>query len=1765
MPNAVFHFFSASKLCDVRVWYLNMIADGVFNIEMNGDQLDLKNSIDSLAKKATENEHARKVDCYILNMYDDMLQERFSYSSRSAKIDKVAVHTDDDKDSNKHESPDNLNNKPDLGRTSPPHTKGSDEGMITRNKTTNEDQPSKTVDIHENSGSVKNVDLKSDTDENVVAFGQTEGSSSEDITDDKIVERSIDTRADKHTELTKEQENLDRKQDVHISELDKSGTKDTKFDSELFSDGSEINYDETDIHTDETETTEEHRNVDQVDDVVNPNQDDIVDSETNILKNSIEKEQEISNCAHKGCNESENTPFDTETSNKNFTVKRTEYTHMPYGVCAHACCVKLDVFDNFASTLFLDDINAYESPQDKILTGIKAPFGVCMKMESLKSDIFSVHLLYHSNNTGDNQTMESKAKRKALNATGHAFNATEQSTSCPLGNYCDKRCYLVYSIAYCTLGNNNHQSVTESRENSGIAENKNNEMNVQEKPDHIASPEETLDSIDESIHISNNNIDLHYENSKATTETSMRHTDTLINKENIINSVKFPYERLEQIVNQSTGKCNEKIQMLELIITKLENQVLVEKLNKQNHSSTITRLENMILKLENDLLRMYRNYETLRDDFSQVNNKQNTYLKIAERQEQQMKKYPELPNKKLENLELISKHQERISELSQFINNHSDTLHKMQSRSEYLEEQNRILQQMIMNQSNFMATLMQNVQNLAEQNLKQTLEMNEIKQKVSNIQASDSNLYMQSSAFLSKLESLASVEKIQLDKIEVGTENVNKKQIHKMSEDTGNVDNKYSKQPKFSDSFVKHWCSFNSINTNPCLYESVMHLKDCIPYKNVFWLNCTRNLTIRNVTEKGEKEDIPPLPMISSNISDQSIIKDTLEEKQKVNLHFKGKNAQKSNTPTVKINKALDTLQVTSDNEKETRNSISDENNILDTTQSVLPDNKDEDKDQAILPNSKSHRVLTSDKTILDAQIVAREKTDQHETTDSSNRMVNPSSDNEYKTQDKLVNDSKGSKIEIPKVSDKNDDSSTLSKKEAVKEVHEKKAVKDEHEKESVKEHKKEAVKEVHEKEYLKELEKEAIKEERENKTVKEEHKKENVKEQEKEDVNEEHKKDAVKEVHDRESIKEHEKEAVKEHEKEPVKEQEKEAVKDQEKETVKEQEKEPLKEQEKEIAKEDQEKKVAKDEHEKEATKEQEKEAVKEQEEEVVKEDQEKKVVKDEPEKEAAKELEKEAVKDEHVKEVVKEQEKEAVKELEKNVVKEDQEKKVVKDEPVKEAVKELEKEAVKEHEKEAMKEHEKEAVSEQKKETVKEGHEKEDLKEQEKEAVKEQEKEAVKEGQEKIAVKGEHEIEDVREKRENEAVKEQEKGAVEEERDNEVLKEQEKEAVKEQEKEAVKEQEKEAVKEHEKEAVKEHEKEAVKVDEKEVVKEQEKDAVIEEHEKEAAKVEQEKEAVKEQEKEAVIEEHEKEAAKVEQEKEAVKEHGIEAVKEQEKEAVKEQEKEAVKEHEKEAVKEQEKEAVKEHEKEAVKVDEKEVVKEQEKETVKVEHEKEAVKGQEKDAVKEEHEKEAAKVEQEKEAVKEQEKEAVKDQEKEAVKEQEKEAVKEQEKEAVKVEQEKAAVQEQEKEAVKEQEKEAVKEQEKESVKEQEKEAVKEEQEKEAMKEEREKETVKVEQEKEAVKEREKEAVKEQKKEAVKEDQEKKAVKDEHEKEAGKEHEKKAVKEEIEKEAVKEHEKEVKEKETHIGRKEPINLNTKKTNEARGMQKNRVFLCFRF
>ena len=1664
--NAVFHFFlfSASKLCDVRVWYLNMIADGVFNIEMNGDQLDLKNSIDSLAKKATENEHARKVDCYILNMYNDMLQERFSYSSRSAKIDKVAVHTDDDKDSNKHESLDNSKNKPDTENTSPINTKSSDEDMITRNKITNEDQSSKTVDIHETSGSVTNVDLKTDTEENVVAFGQTEGSSSEDITDDKIVESSIDTRADKHTELTKEQENLGRKEDVHISELDTSGTKDTKFDSEIFSDGSEINYDETDIHIDETETTEEHRNVDQVDDAGKPNQDDIVDSETNILKSSIEKEQEISNYAHKGCNESENTPFDSETSNKNLTVKKTEYTHMPYGVCAHACCVKIDVFDNFASRLFLDDINAPESPQDKVLTGIKAPFGVCMKMESLKSDIFSVHLLYHSNNTGDNQTMESKAKRKAFNATGHAFNATEQSTSCTLGNYCDKRCYLVYSIAYCTLGNNYQQSVTESTENSGIAENKNNEMDLQDKPDHIASPEETLDSKDESIHISNNNVDLHYENSKATIDTSMRHTATLINKENIINSAKFPYERLEQIVNQSTGKCNEKIQMLELMITKLENQVLVEKLNKQNHSSTITRLENMILKLENDLLRMYRNYETLRDDFSQVNNKQNTYLKIAERQEQQMKKYPQLPNKKLENLELISKHQERISELSQFINNHSDTLNKMQSRSEYLEEQNRILQQMIMNQSNFMATLMQNVQNLAEQNLKQTLEMNEIKQKVSNIQASDSNMYMQSSAFLSKLESLASVEKIKLDKIEVETENMDKKQIHKMSEDTGNIDNKYSKQPKISDSFVKHWCSFNSININPCLYESVMHLKDCIPYKNVFWLNCTRNLTIGNATEKGEKEDNPPSPMISSNISDQSIIKDTLEEKQNVHLHFKGGNAHKSNIPTVKINTALDTLQVTSDNEKETRNSISDDSNILDTTKSVLADNKDEDKDQAILPNSKSHRVLTREKTILDAQIVAREKTDQHETTDSSNRIVNPSSDNEYKTQDKLVNDSKGSKIEIPRVSDKNDDSSTLSKKEALKEDHEKKAVKDEYEKESVKEHEKKAVTEEHETEYVKEGVKESVKE---------------------------HEK-AVKE-HEKESVKEPEKKAVKEHEKESVRDPEKKAAKKKENEAVQEErEKEYVKGQMKEAVRENYEKKSVKEEHKKETVKEQEKEDVK--------------------------EHKKDAVKEVHDRESMKEQEKEAVKEQEKEPVKAQE----------KEAVKEQEKDVVKEHSEEAVNEHEKKAVKEREKEAVKEERGKETAKVHEKEVVKEQEKETVKEEREKETAKVEQE---------KEAVKEQEKEAVKEEHGKETAKvEQEKEAVKEQEKEVVKEQEKEAVKdEQEKEAVKE-------VQEKEAVKEQEKKAVKEEHEKEAVK-EEKKEAVKEQKKEAV-KEQEEEAVK-EQEKEAVKEQEKESVKEQEKEAVKEQEKEAVKEQEKEAVKEREKEDVKEQEKEAVKEQEKEAVKEQEKESVK-EQEKEAVKEQEKEAVKEQ-EKEAVK-EQEKEAVKEQEKEAVKEQEKESVKEQEKEAVKEQEKEAVK-EQEKEAVKEQEKEAVKEREKEAVQEQEKEPVTEQEKKAVKE-QEKEAVKE----------QEKESVKEQEKEAVKEQEKEAVKE-QEKEAVKEERVKE---DQERKTVKDEQEKEPVKEHEK-VKDNKTPIGRKEPINLNTKKTNEARGMQKNSVFLCLRF
>ena len=464
------------------------------------------------------------------------------------------------------------------------------------------------------------------------------------------------------------------------------------------------------------------------------------------------------------------------------------------------------------------------------------------------------HLLYsfrHCLSIDEQTKQESNRTENIKTLVNASQNTTRKHTrkshkkKCNQKRSCNDYCYLVYMLRHCLPADRPNDP------SKAASDFDNREHRADEDHDN-------KDTIDEKINVTNYESmesipekllekELNYKSAKqsAARDKQNKKKETDINP----NVEDFPFERLEKLINIQTDEYGRKIQTLELMIIKLENQVLFEKLDKQNHSSTIMRLENMILKLENDLLRMYKNYETLKQEGEKCSKQHNRFLEIIQQQERKLNSYPELPDKTSESLELISKHEQMIQDLSRTISNQSVILDNLRSKSELLEEQNNILRQMITNQTVFMNQIVQQVANLTEQNMKYRSELDNIRQIISNINSSKpaesaSNI-SDSETFVEKLDSLASEGKISIDNIEINSE----------KHEIGSYE-----------TFCNHSCMLSRVKEqSSCQYYSVVAENKVIPYKTLFWEKCSDDLPAGNRTVTDDV-DLP-------KISDSEIVK----------------------------------------------------------------------------------------------------------------------------------------------------------------------------------------------------------------------------------------------------------------------------------------------------------------------------------------------------------------------------------------------------------------------------------------------------------------------------------------------------------------------------------------------------------------------------------------------------------------------------------------------------------------------------------------------------------------------------------------------------------------------------------------------------------------------------------------------------------------------------------------------------------------------------
>ena len=297
---------------------------------------------------------------------------------------------------------------------------------------------------------------------------------------------------------------------------------------------------------------------------------------------------------------------------------------------------------------------------------------------------------------------------------------------------------------------------------------------------------------------------------------------------------------IDEFFKTKTLEYSSKIQNLEILIMKLENQLLMDKLDKQNHSSTITRLENSILKLENEVLKLNHSHYDLKIENEKMNKKTKTYLELDHVQDNKSKQAKELTDQSTKSHELITEQQNKIFQLAELLKNQSKAIHHMKSKYEYLEDQNRMLFQMVMNQTTLMTQIMSRVQELSDQNMEHRVEAQLLKEKLAlskmSEQIDNKEFSKVSNKLMEKLDAIVSDKK--LDMVENGSRKDQNNTI-----ELANNDVKDESEEKLMDfisktkqlaNLTQNWCGQRKMI---CLYKSI-RLSTCVPFVPLHWSVC---------------------------------------------------------------------------------------------------------------------------------------------------------------------------------------------------------------------------------------------------------------------------------------------------------------------------------------------------------------------------------------------------------------------------------------------------------------------------------------------------------------------------------------------------------------------------------------------------------------------------------------------------------------------------------------------------------------------------------------------------------------------------------------------------------------------------------------------------------------------------------------------------------------------------------------------------------------
>ena len=297
--------------------------------------------------------------------------------------------------------------------------------------------------------------------------------------------------------------------------------------------------------------------------------------------------------------------------------------------------------------------------------------------------------------------------------------------------------------------------------------------------------------------------------------------------------------KLEALFQQKASEQAAKVQSLEILVMKLENQILAQKLTEQNGSSHIVHLENQILRIENELLKLNQSYLTLHEENEVLKSRQNKYLALEHKSSDTSENRPALPSNSSKYFELVTMQQEKLATLSDLLGNQSSALHKLRLRSDKLEEQNQALYQIVMNQTALISHVMQKLQEVSEQNLKNRQETGQLR----------SALDMQSASYnlIHKLENMLDEASPRVGSpSQKATTFASSVLLDGSSSGSSQHQNvKFSHVLKFlpvmSGAFAERWKCEGNESPSLCLLFTIL-LSPCPPFRTLSWSKCPYRL-----------------------------------------------------------------------------------------------------------------------------------------------------------------------------------------------------------------------------------------------------------------------------------------------------------------------------------------------------------------------------------------------------------------------------------------------------------------------------------------------------------------------------------------------------------------------------------------------------------------------------------------------------------------------------------------------------------------------------------------------------------------------------------------------------------------------------------------------------------------------------------------------------------------------------------------------------------